>query len=527
MLVADTNRDGKITAEDIAGHSIWAPGRGAFVFVNNNDSDFNGVADFADIVVNGLQDQSELTELNFSTSAIGNGNLIELENATVSFEILPALAQARLNLFVQKGTELALLGSAESVALPANGEIKLFAEAREFASADWNGIAQIKATVLDARRNLISTDTASLRASPFFLMANTLPARQLFVRDRGESNANFIAQIQNTLLPLGVGVTVAPKSPVWQDMWMQNTMKFGYSQMPSSAGVQSKVHILAARRGPGLDAYPDTLLAPDRGVFSAGKIRQHLSRDSWADWFGNLDVSPALSGFPHGRFYYGNSGTASLNPELVAMLNAQGVQGPGVELDTSWLFIKHVDELISFLPGPGGSPVMLIMSPAEGVRMLNEVRKYAPGNAMINRGLKTQTTLDAILADTAFLQHNLDLQARHLNALEAKLMREFRLVPSQVIRVPGLFNADGSGWTPNLVNSNLINNVFLASDPRFPIVNGVDYLQWYFAGLIARTGMRVQFLDDVYYHEAKGNTYCSTIAQREPPAYPFWNSYWN
>ena len=519
LFYADTNRDGLLTPDDALGRNFWAPKSGAFLFVNNNDSNRDGLADFADGLVNGDDDLAELTELTLSANAQG------LESPSVSFEILsPAAARERVHIFAQTNTDMGfvLVSNAAPLSLPASGKMRLFAEAREFASGSWNGTVQVAANLLDAAGNKRATDTVTLQASPFFLMPNTLPATELFVRERGASNANFIAQILSLLQPLGVKVTVAPPSPRWQDMWMQNTMKFGYSQMPTVGGVKNTTSILAATRGEPLDTYPQSLLSPSLGVFSAGKPRKLQNRDGWADWFGNLDVSPPLPGFPNGRFYYGNSGTATLQPELVALLNAQGVQGPGVELDTSWLLIKHVDEIVSFLPGPGGAPVMLIISPAEGVRMLQEVRKYVPGNSIINRGLDTQTTLDAVLANREFIQHNLNLQAQHLDALQAKLAREFRLAPQQIIRIPGLFNADGSAWTPNLVNSNLINKMLLTSDPRFPTLNGRDFLQDVFRNLVAPTGLQVQFLDDVYYHQAKGNTYCGTIALRQPPEVPFW-----
>jgi protein-arginine deiminase len=72
------------------------------------------------------------------------------------------------------------------------------------------------------------------------------------------------------------------------------------------------------------------------------------------DWYGNLEVTPPLPGYPFGRIYYGcnpeGPKEASLNPEIVGMLEAQGVQAPAVRLDTGFLLIKHADEIISFLP---------------------------------------------------------------------------------------------------------------------------------------------------------------------------------
>ena len=119
--------------------------------------------------------------------------------------------------------------------------------------------------------------------------------------------------------------------------------------------------------------------------------------DSWADWYGNLEVSVPLPAHPSGRVIHGKNllTGATFHPDVVAFLAAQGDQDP-VWIDTSWLLIKHVDEIVAFLPGADGRGAILVPDPEEGLRLAEPAaaadpagRRRAEANRRIARIIDT------------------------------------------------------------------------------------------------------------------------------------------
>jgi hypothetical protein len=98
---------------------------------------------------------------------------------------------------------------------------------------------------------------------------------------------------------------------------------------------------------------------------------------------GNIEVGPATSAAPAGKIVIGEepvsptSGAQAreIDPELFAFLAAQGTQ-PIVKIDTSWLDVGHVDELISFVPDRNSSngAAILRASPRIALAILHELR---------------------------------------------------------------------------------------------------------------------------------------------------------
>ena len=77
----------------------------------------------------------------------------------------------------------------------------------------------------------------------------------------------------------------------------------------------------------------------------------------WIDWYGNLEVSPPVKArngreFPFGRILTGVQKGLGMHPDVLAFLEAQRLQSPPLIVDTSWLAIGHVDEVVSFVPAP-------------------------------------------------------------------------------------------------------------------------------------------------------------------------------
>ncbi|MCX7805329.1 MAG: protein-arginine deiminase domain-containing protein [Planctomycetota bacterium] len=118
---------------------------------------------------------------------------------------------------------------------------------------------------------------------------------------------------------------------------------------------------------------------------------------------GAIMASPPVPGFPFGRLLVARHA----HPAIKDFFRAQNVQagrrGELIELDTSWLKVGHVDEIVNFLPDPGdgrssdasgtaagignrgsgaGGFMLVLADPAEGLRLLAAAGKSAPGRAV-------------------------------------------------------------------------------------------------------------------------------------------------
>jgi hypothetical protein len=75
---------------------------------------------------------------------------------------------------------------------------------------------------------------------------------------------------------------------------------------------------------------------------------------------GNLVVSPRSAAYPYGRILYGAHDRGGYNCRAKAFYEAQRMQGP-IGLDSTWLRVGHVDEMLSFVTA-GGQDYALLAS---------------------------------------------------------------------------------------------------------------------------------------------------------------------
>ncbi|MFN8393843.1 MAG: protein-arginine deiminase family protein [Bacteroidia bacterium] len=88
---------------------------------------------------------------------------------------------------------------------------------------------------------------------------------------------------------------------------------------------------------------------------------------------GNIEVSPSTDLAPFGKIIVGTSldGNRVMSPLLLSLLDAQSWQ-PVVEIDTEWLAVGHVDELLAFSPAPAltAKSAMLYADPQLALKIL-------------------------------------------------------------------------------------------------------------------------------------------------------------
>lgn len=91
---------------------------------------------------------------------------------------------------------------------------------------------------------------------------------------------------------------------------------------------------------------------------TANRLEERLSMmHSSQNYGGNLQLGPPTADAPYGRIFIGNDvyGREGLvDTELLNFLDKQRVQ-PLTQIDTSWLAVAHVDEILAFVPRRRGS----------------------------------------------------------------------------------------------------------------------------------------------------------------------------
>lgn len=521
-MVADTDRNGEVDfAQDRLGADTWTQERGA-VFLNNCDSDQNtGTPDWADTVVNGDQDLKDL-------ALIKVRKIQKLPpDSQVSISVDEASRQ-RVMLFLKDSDgnleciDFKEKGNIDAAQLRNSG-LELWIEANSFADAKWNGETQVKIT-LELPGGVINANAVSLKVAPFLLLSNLQPGNTLYVRAFPGRNDVFLQQLRRIVPQAGVELFIVPEGDPYRphDVWLQDALEIGYTEKP---GQRMNV-VLQANRDRSLDHFPlKKLLGPDYGWIRVGSYRKSYAQgrggNGWLDWYGNLEVTPPLPEFPFGRICYGfnpeGPPDASLNPEIVAMLQAQKLQTPPIRLDTGWLLIKHVNEMISFLPSknPERPFSVMVVCPEAMIALLKRWKAEGYGETPILKRFRPDTTVASLLSDEKLLQHNIHLQQDRIEPNIACLKSELNLLEEDFIRIPALFFEYGSSLFPNMVNSAVLNDYLLIADPDGPQINGTDLLQEEVKRLLSGVPVHPVFVDDTQYHKWSGNVHCATNIRRE------------
>ncbi|MEG3990418.1 protein-arginine deiminase family protein [Microcoleus sp. S28C3] len=512
FFAGDTNRDGQINEQDEAGKEQWSLSNGALILFNDRNNDRGKIPTWQQTKVSTPRRAAMLSQVNLTLS----------ENFKTSqlFITADSIASPHISVFQKTGDGWQPVDISGAKPLVFSTNIVLGVEAKQFADRNWNGTVNLKATAQNNGQEIAST-TIQMGVSPWMIAPNTAPVTEVQVSDRGSVNSEFISQLKQAVEPTGAQVKILQGDRTW----MQDTQKNGYVQLPEKSDIRLFNVALKSNSDPEKNPPVKSTQNRDLKVVKIGNPRSLDPVSQWSDGYGNLQVTPPIPGHPMGRVYYGNSGNASFNPEVLDFIQAQRIQGPPVDIDTSWLLTRQVDEIINFIPTQTpGQYVMAIASPEAGVKLLEELEGRGYGDVTVNRGLSTQTTVSAALKNRALIQHNLYLQNQKLNPIIEKLKREFLLGDDQIIQVPVMFGYSGYAWWPNMVNSVPVNGKLLVSNPRGPMIEGVDYTQERLRQLLLPAGVSVSFLDDRYYQELKGNVQSATNTVRKPEDRPFWQS---
>jgi hypothetical protein len=267
------------------------------------------------------------------------------------------------------------------------------------------------------------------------------------------------------------------------DRWAQDCCEFGYS---CSNQDDLAVVVRAPRADMTLAAKVKDLRAEKVGVVESVSQAAPKFAGSDLDKFGNLEVTPPCKDYPFGRIYYGAGGSkTSMEFMIRSMLHAQLVQSP-FALDTSFLDVGHVDEVISFVTC-GDKWKICLADPWLG-RQLLLLASTVDLNAKMMTGLyrkpvdefeKCETTVEQFLNNKTYEGIH-GKATKGMATIWQQLKKEIGLTEDRVISIPVVY-CDGrmggaAAFTGNMVNMLVLEKTCVMITPCGP---GFNYSRFY------------------------------------------------
>lgn len=359
------------------------------------------------------------------------------------------------------------------------------------------------------------------RVAPFIIPCSLDPVKELLVVEM-EDTAGAVKGLAAFAKETGVALHVLPgKTPC--DQWMQDTIEPGVYAFPSAGettlargaltGLRAKFWNTAA----GLDQQAsDWLLETGVVAIVAGPPREDTR---WIDWFGNLEVTPPHTGpegqrFRYGRILTGKQNELAMHPQALAFLQSQAIQWPPIVVDTSWLMIGHVDEVVNFVPAKTATGFkVLLPSPQAARDMLDRLIADGRGELPVFEGTRDATTVRKLRETFGASEENQAID-KTVAGIREQLQRELSLDEDAFVMLPVLFDRGGA-VIPNAVNGAVVNGSYLVTAPRGPRHEGVDLFEAAIQAALAECDVKVHFIDGWQaYHVLGGEIHCGTNAFR-------------
>lgn len=437
------------------------------VIANLDDDDRDGIADFSDELINGSADLEDFTKI-----VIKKDYPFKLER--VSSDLV--------NVFIKLKSGFTKTDDKYSKRKVIYVEAKKLADKAQ--PRKFKLRLQYEKKSGTSGYHFIGFDIA-----PYVALPNSAKTKSFYISTGAYNNTVMLSQVSDILRDKEINLHKPFVSYNWQDMWMQDTMEVGYTQLP---GKDPMYIVLNGIRG--YDDFGPTLLGPGMGLVQIGENRKLSGGDDWADWFGNLEVTAPTDKYPLGRVYYGlNSKTnIGLHPDVVSFFEAQGAQKP-FSIETSYLTIKHVDEILNFVKDKSGRDHMIIGSTSLALDM--------------------DITQDEIYEKGFIIEkqrpYNLYIQ-KALDQIKSKVMRELNWPRNRIVELPVLYKAGHNIWS-NPINSVYLNGSIVTGETYLPEVVREEIEQKFYD-----LGLDVYFLSDKVYQDRYGNVHCSSNTKKVP-----------
>ncbi len=395
----------------------------------------------------------------------------------------------------------------------------------------WSGRFGITISLLGANGACTAVDTVRFRTAPFML-ASALDRVEEVVMVENDRTANAVMEIEESVIAAEATLTklcVDPADPA--DVWIQDAVKIGGITTPAGQRMAIltglRKHYREMRCGLLDDRAEQVFRERGAEIIKAGVPR---AETQWIDWYGNLQVSPPVTTqdgtrFPFGRILVGQQHELGMHPDVLAFLEAQWVQVPPLVVDTSWLLIGHVDEVVNFVPAPDRKGFrVLIPSPSLARRILESCARDGHATAIVFAGHKDEATVQELLDKHGRSEENREI-SRRLKEIRTGLSVGLGLANDDFIDLPVLFHK-GRAVIPNSVNSLICNDHAIVPDPLGPKLAAGDPIAQAIRQPLEALGMHVVFVD-VWkpFHEHAGEIHCGTVAIRRLCNGAWWE--WN
>jgi protein-arginine deiminase len=534
-IAVDSNRDGVIDVLDDMHEAEWSAEFGATFLANLDDDDENGTRDGKNETSEGAPDADDLLPL-FVRKVNGL-----TAGQTVRVTVGPQVGSDAVRLFTASGTLLKGTGSTTAT-IPGTdigaGDVELRIESSTGRTATWDGEITLDLEVVEGA-TVVASDQAIMRVAPIILPDDTREMETLHVMriaGLGSSpNLPFYDAIVANL-PSGIDLYTVSEVTYGGDRWVQDSMQTGYQSVPTSDGVRRvDTHLQAERNRGGASLFsllPDGLLGANLGYAYPG------GSDTSHNYGGNLEVMPPNEDFPLGRLIVGGGSVGTLlgyartdrmTSAQAEWLDAQGAQGPALEVSTEWLSVGHVDEIFVVIPdrsGAGGRGwKVVIASPDLAINALEDLQSKGQGSLPVFDGRSPETTVSAILGNSSLMQFNTAAQAR-IDSVRMILSDEFALTDDDFVELPVMYEPHWSGpadmaaaYNPGMQNLIAANDVLFVPDPEGPGTAWEDMTR----DALEATGHEVVFVDVFNsYHLLFGEAHCGANFTRAPYDTAWW-----
>jgi hypothetical protein len=405
------------------------------------------------------------------------------------------------------------------------------------------------------KKSLLYSDYLIFRIAPIIFTPNNLRVSTLYLSQMNGTgihcNRSFINEVSKIVKKSGHQVVVIQdKNISGFHRWMQDILKFTYV----TDGQKTQQILL---KGPHFtmnnNKKSDTSYT-NKYFPSIPMYDFFYESDDNLFAFGNVQVIPPCgSKYPFGRIIYGHSNEGSqknIDYNLIDLLESQQIQKP-ISVETGWLSVGHVDEILSYVPDANhrNGFRILIASPRKFNQLLSTLdpqtvifeannyifhklttdikkrytQRYPNKDSCIYKATLAVGELlnwDELVTDNEFYQEKID-------GVRAILTRELDLQPDDFHEVPiyywpkSCFDRARS-ILPNMINNLYLEKLLLVPKPFGPKNDGIDLFESYFLSQIP-TDVKVHFIRnwDSYYL-LEGDINCGTNAQRHPFTRPWW-----
>jgi protein-arginine deiminase len=486
-----------------------APAPAVYVVADLDDDDSNGQADWLD-------------------------PFFDADDDIASF-VLPAELLAEVS--ADHSVELSLAGNAALVRVWVAGAVVLGNGAPgatytlagadaghelRIAVGDFRATATLLARHLAADQTEIATLPVPIMGAPLITGHHLLAAERVWAV-QASKNGQMLDTLQATL---GARFTVV-NNP---DVWIQDELEWATATAPAM-----RLDIaMDSIRDRELDAWVKAQKAPDVQPMTWGVHGTATTEDK----FGNLEATPPHTSkgvsYPFGRIYYGANSVIGPNEILTTFLAAQAIQAP-IEIDTGWLCIGHVDELMTFIPDPSSSKGFKLLLADVDAAYAVLASMSASTSLPLYASAHGYATVGAILADGALKALNEDVQQDYLDPIRAQLAAELELEDGDIVAIPSLWERipgcpyssdylEVAALIPGLLNLTVVNvaaeplRVYVA-DPFLRSDLGDQAVDPMIAAFRAAvpSDYELYFVDDWYtYHVNLGEVHCGTNVMRTP-----------